>query len=34
MKKYWEAKFKAEGNMWDYLPSDSAIKRAVIDKSM
>jgi SAM-dependent methyltransferase len=33
MREYWEAKFKAEGPLWDYFPSDSAIRTIDIFKS-
>ena len=26
MKEYWETKFKTEGPMWDFFPSESAIR--------
>jgi len=33
MREYWETKFKDGGLMWDFLPSDSAIRTLDIFKS-
>ena len=33
MREYWEEKFKTEGIMWDFFPSDSAIWTLEIFKS-
>jgi SAM-dependent methyltransferase len=33
MREYWETKFKNGGLMWDFLPSDSAIRTLDIFKS-
>ena len=33
MREYWEIKYKDGGLMWDFLPSDSAIKTLDIFKS-
>ena len=33
MREYWEAKFKDGGLMWDFLPSDSAVRSLDIFRS-
>ena len=33
MREYWEEKFKTEGAMWDFFPSDSAIRSLEIFRS-
>jgi hypothetical protein len=33
MNEYWEARFNAEGIMWDFFPSDSAIRAISLFKS-
>ena len=33
MKEFWEEKFKNEGTMWDFFPSDSAIRALEIFRS-
>jgi len=33
MRKFWENKFKTEGTMWDFIPSDSAIRTSEIFRS-
>lgn len=33
MVEYWESRFKSEGPMWDFFPSDSAIKASDIFRS-
>ena len=33
MSEFWESKFKSEGAMWDFFPSDSAIRTLEIFKA-